>query len=649
MCFRRPLFAILQEIFGEIQLLVDDGQASKQPDPQVLDEIIQVMCLTPMMFTNLRAAIDEEVSVTDASPTGGGAAVAKAFRAEEWTVKDATPGQCYECRRDVDPEEQYPCPTDCGGIFCSLECVLAHRDVDRTSVRDCPRRTWRPPRFGERFSGPNYPLSRAVARKGHMEIQEPFDWYLGHDLFTEKGRKHLDALMDDPHLVSEHWAPECKLFSRARGRPITLKSGRVIQGPQPVRDKKHIMGFPWLSSTMKAKVRQSNNMVLKALKRGKEKPKFKRWWTMEHPLRSWAWDFTLAKELEEDPDFSHSEGSSCCFGGEREKWFSFFGNLETLPRYLHKECPGHTGLKTYEVEELDDGSLKFATEEEAEYPRGLCDAYATALREALDAKGYFDMVVHDELEAHYDQELQDSTTRLGQLHVSKAIAYELAVQHTKLQPGREDQHLRSLLRHATYRGTDVRLHVDVEGMEGTESHEAPYLAMRWQWKTIMAYPWKQPGHINELELNAVAVFLKRRTRSHRGFSKKFFHVLDSMVSRGALAKGRSSSRRLNKVVRKCSAWSFRRLFSSCLSQLGFNPDDYAPYCLRRGGATWYFQSTLSYDATIARGRWACVRTARQYIDEGTMQLAHVAWTRSQRRSVSHWQTRCRDFRLRQTP
>lgn len=97
----------------------------------------------------------------------------------------------------------------------------------------------------------------------------------------------------------------------------------------------------------------------------------------------------------------------------------------------------------------------------------------------------------------------------------------------------------------------MRLHVDVEGLDGTEAHEVPYLAMRWQWKTIMAYPWKQPAHINELELNAVAVFLKRRTRSHRGFSKKFFHVLDSMVSRGALAKGRST--RLNKVVRKCGA------------------------------------------------------------------------------------------------
>lgn len=99
----------------------------------------------------------------------------------------------------------------------------------------------------------------------------------------------------------------------------------------------------------------------------------------------------------------------------------------------------------------------------------------------------------------------------------------------------------------------MRLHVDIEGLEGIEAHEVPYLAMRWEWRAIMAYPWKQEAHINELEINALAVYLKTRTRSDRGNPKKFFHVLDSMVSRGALAKGRSSSKRLNKVVRKCSA------------------------------------------------------------------------------------------------
>jgi hypothetical protein len=104
--------------------------------------------------------------------------------------------------------------------------------------------------------------------------------------------------MEPEELVAEHWAPECKLFSRARGKPITLESGRRIAGPQPVRDQHHLMGFPWLSNEMKSKVRRSNNMVLKALRRGADQQRPNKYLTVEHPYRSWMWYFTLMKELE---------------------------------------------------------------------------------------------------------------------------------------------------------------------------------------------------------------------------------------------------------------------------------------------------------------------------------------------------------------
>lgn len=116
---------------------------------------------------------------------------------------------------------------------------------------------------------------------GKIEVQPPYDRF-----FTEEGKQALADLMEDPCLAVEHWAPECKLFSRARGRPITLRDGRRIQGPQPVRDARHVMGFPWLKSDMKARVRRSNQMVLKALKRGKEDRRGARcYWCVEHPPR----------------------------------------------------------------------------------------------------------------------------------------------------------------------------------------------------------------------------------------------------------------------------------------------------------------------------------------------------------------------------
>eukprot|EP00435_Cladocopium_sp_Y103_P063900 s82_g25.t1 len=318
MCFRRPMLSIFQCIFEEIQDRLTEGR-SALPSPMVFDEVLMVMAMVPMFFTNLKATIDPEISVTDASPSGGGAAVATEFRREPVTIV-AEENKCYECGTEVDSESRFPCPAACGGLFCSLACVMAHREIDHALYHECPRRAWRPPKFGERFAGERAPLSAAVAMEGHLEVQPPYDLHFGQDIFSDEGREELNRLMTEENLYAEHWAPECKLFTQARGIPIKLRSGRVIDGPQPVRDKKHLMGFPWSPPDVKARVRRSNTMVLKALKRAKQKRPRERWnyVTIEHPYRSWLWEFTLVKELEEDPLFSHSVGSCCCFGGERE-------------------------------------------------------------------------------------------------------------------------------------------------------------------------------------------------------------------------------------------------------------------------------------------------------------------------------------------
>ena len=92
---------------------------------------------------------------------------------------------------------------------------------------------------------------------------------------------------------------------------------------------------------------------------------------------------------------------------------------------------------------------------------------------------------------------------------------------------------------------------------------------------------------------------------------------------------------------------FRLFFAQALNKLRFGTGSYTPCCLRRGGATWYFQSTLSLDATVSRGRWSCSKTARQYIDEGTSQLAQVAWTKPHQAAVRRWSRYLLKQRLRQ--
>ena len=285
MSFRRPLMSILEAVFMDIT------RAEMGPivlSPAAVDEIVAVLALIPLMSMNLRAKLDDEVVVTDASPSGGGAAVATRFKRDPDTI-DYSGDVCLECEGAFGNWGRFPCPANCGGVFCSLHCIHTHRNGA------CVRRSYPCPRFGERFSAPHAPLSHAVAKRGGIEVQEPFDWYLGHDFFNQEDKQRLENMENDPLLGAEHWAPECKLMSRARGRPITLASGRVISGPQPVRDAHHIMGFPWLSAEMKARLRRSNAMAMRGLKRGAVCQARRILHSVEHPWNSWMWEYAAVQ------------------------------------------------------------------------------------------------------------------------------------------------------------------------------------------------------------------------------------------------------------------------------------------------------------------------------------------------------------------
>ena len=82
--------------------------------------------------------------------------------------------------------------------------------------------------------------------------------------------------------------------------------------------------------------------------------------------------------------------------------------------------------------------------------------------------------------------------------------------------------------------------------------------------------------------------------------------------------------------------NFRSFWMALLQVVGFSASDYTPYGIRRGGATWFFHVTASMDSTLHRGRWACARTAKMYIDQGTLSMAKFLWSRAQRRLVRHW-------------
>ena len=195
------------------------------------------------------------------------------------------------------------------------------------------------------------------------------------DFFSPSGGELLKEF-DNDKIFLEHWGPDCQLMSRARGRPIKLASGRWIEGPRAMRSDDYPLGLPWLPGHAQARIRRSNDMFTFSLNRLKRRLKSLGVAVIEHPFRSFGWQFPLALELFNCFSVFFTIFWSCCFGGSRKKGTAFLHNCPHLHKALHQpECLGHNLLKTYEVHELSDGSLRFDTEFEAEYPWGLCQAY----------------------------------------------------------------------------------------------------------------------------------------------------------------------------------------------------------------------------------------------------------------------------------
>ena len=68
---------------------------------------------------------------------------------------------------------------------------------------------------------------------------------------------------------------------------------------------------------------------------------------------------------------------------------------------------------------------------------------------------------------------------------------------------------------------------------------------------------------------------------------------------------------------------FARTITELAACFGCTDPTLTPYCLRRGGATWHFTKYQCYDTTQELGRWTSAKTAKQYINQATSEIAGV--------------------------
>ena len=103
------------------------------------------------------------------------------------------------------------------------------------------------------------------------------------------------------------------------------------------------------------------------------------------------------------------------------------------------------------------------------------------------------------------------------------------------------------LRIAEKGGTDVRLDAGI-----------PFRAKAWprsgvqsqlfKWAIVHGYPWRHVAHINVLELQAVVNSVKWRMRQADNLNHRAMLLIDSQVVCAIVAKGRTSSRRLQHAL-----------------------------------------------------------------------------------------------------
>ena len=553
--FKRPLFSVLQEIFEAIQASL---RGDVSPSKDVIDEVMIMCTLSVVAETCLRATISPVISCTDASPTGGGSGVATQFKDRCLDVADPveqglTCGECATPWAEREEERRYPCPRACGMAFCRLSCLKLHE-------KKCERNGFYAPRFGERFSGGNCPLTKAVALAG-IAVQTPMDKEYAEapwEFFTDDGKSALEEAENEADLAAAHWAPNCRTFSRARGRPMRVKGkgkGKV-EGPRAVRSDESPWGLQKLSKDDAVKVRQDNKMAARSLKGLKEGARAGRVVSLEHPWGSILWETKEAKEILNDKAFWVSEYSHCCFGGDRTKWTRLVHNCKALHEALHRpSCPGHPNLKKYEVHWEEGSGYRFDTSEEAEYPWGFCVTYANALRGSLlrTIPGPVGNSQATSASIIYSQVRGATRGFQDEKFVREICQGVYQILHT-MKRGKEHDHLKFLMRQVGLRGTDVRLCVPSEEVEKRETL-VPYPAFRWLWKAVLSYKWSEPQHINILEATAVLTEFRRRLRQPDMVGKRFFNVVDSMVIYFAMSKGRSGSRRLNRTLRRIMALS----------------------------------------------------------------------------------------------
>ena len=152
-----------------------------------------------------------------------------------------------------------------------------------------------------------------------------------------------------------------------------------------------------------------------------------------------------------------------------------------------------------------------------------------------------------------DDDAKSVQGNLGLEHLSRKAISTGLVGDTLFPPEKLPKAVvAAFIRRQEFRGSDVRL--DIGSLYRPDSVPRGSVEPgRWIWHVATSYPFKTKEHINVLELRTIVHTFEWRTRKANYGNCRSLHLSDSQVSLAVCVKGRSSSRALNRLLRRLCA------------------------------------------------------------------------------------------------
>ena len=200
------------------------------------------------------------------------------------------------------------------------------------------------------------------------------------DLTTEAGQKIVWELVQQEHVMYVHLAPPCGTYTRARERPIPKwQLGLGAPNPQPLRSDERPEGLAprHMTPLDSLKVQKGNEIANFCAKIANYCLDERKLFSIENPSGSLIWEMPDMKAVCRREGVNMVDFHACMWGSSRDKRTTFMTNskeLESLRKQCNHQKWEHTawGLRW-------DNEWKFATQEECEYPKELCNEVARAI------------------------------------------------------------------------------------------------------------------------------------------------------------------------------------------------------------------------------------------------------------------------------